>query len=120
MKIASYQDLEVWKKAIDLVIYCYGLTKTFPKHELYGLASQLQRAAVSIPENIAERHSQQHIKEFIQHVSIARGSKAEFETHLIIANRLNYIGRNELKFTIDQTIAIGRMLNGLKSSLEKL
>lgn len=89
--IKSYQDLDVWQKAMDLVVMCYKLCKKFPKHEVYGLASQLQRAAVSVPANIAEGRQRQHVKEFIQHLSIAYGSLAELETHIQIAGRLGYI-----------------------------
>jgi four helix bundle protein len=81
--------------------------------------SQLQRAAVSIPANIAEGRERQHTKEFLQHLSIAYGSLAELETHLQIAQRLNYLDMNHLKQTLDKTAEVGRMLNGLRKSLEK-
>ena len=88
MGYTSYRDLEVWQKAINIVIECYQITKTFPKHETYGLSSQLQRTAVSIPANIAEGRERQHRKEFVQHISIAYGYLAELETHIQIAERL--------------------------------
>ena len=119
MSLKSYRDLEVWQKAMDLVVMCYQITKKFPKSEVYGLINQLQRAAVSIPANIAEGRERQHSKEFIQHLSIAYGSLAELETHIQIAERLNYIDMNQLKKVLDKTAEIGRMLNGLKRSLEK-
>lgn len=117
--IKSYQDLKVWQKAMDLVVLCYEITKEFPKNELYGLTGQLQRAAVSVPANIAEGHSRQHRKEYLQHLAIARGSLSELETHLLIAERLEYIDKEKLNATLKTTNEIGRMLNGLRQSLEK-
>ena len=119
MGLKSYRDLEVWQKAIDLVVACYQITKKFPKNEVYGLINQLQRAAVSIPANIAEGRERQYSKEFIQYLSIAYGSLAELETHIQIAERLTYIDINQLKKLLDKTAEIGRMLNGLRRSLEK-
>ena len=119
MGLKSYRDLEVWQKAIDLVVACYQITKKFPKNEVYGLINQLQRAAVSIPANIAEGRERQYSKEFIQYLSIAYGSLAELETHIQIAERLTYIDINQLKKLLDKTAEIGRMLNGLRKSLEK-
>jgi len=87
----NYRDLDVWREAMDFVVECYRMSGTFPKNEVYGLASQLQRAAVSIPANIAEGQSRQHHKEFLQHLAIAYGSLAEVETHVQIARRLEYV-----------------------------
>ena len=78
--IASYRDLQVWRKAMDFVVACYEVARDFPKTETYGLSSQLQRAAVSIPANIAEGRSRRHTREFIHHLSIAYGSLTEAET----------------------------------------
>ncbi len=119
MTLKSYRDLEVWQKSMDLVVVCYQITKEFPKNEIYGLSSQLQRAAVSIPSNIAEGRHRQHSKEFLQHLSIAYGSLAELETHIQIAERLHYINDNQTKQVLDRTAEIGRMLNGLRKSIEK-
>ncbi|MCD6570000.1 MAG: four helix bundle protein [Deltaproteobacteria bacterium] len=115
----SYKDLEVWQKAMDLVVKCYQITKNFPKSEIYGLADQLQRAAVSVPANIAEGRERRYTKEFLQHLSIAYGSLAELETHIQIAKQLNYIDANQLKQLLNKTTEAGRMLNGLRRSLEK-
>ncbi|MHC4568069.1 MAG: four helix bundle protein, partial [Planctomycetota bacterium] len=114
-----YQDLEVWQKAMDLVVECYRATKEFPKSEVYGLASQLQRAAVSIPANIAEGRERKHSKEFIQHLSIGYSSLAELETHIQIAQRLDYINSTRTKQLLEKTGEIGRMLNALRQSIEK-
>lgn len=119
MTIQSYRDLEVWQKAMGLVVECYQIKKSFPKHEVFGLAGPLQRAAVSIPANLAEGRARQHTKEFIQHISIAYGSLAELETHIEIAKRLGYIAADSAVELIDKTSTIGRMLNGLRRSLEK-
>ncbi|MDH4241461.1 MAG: four helix bundle protein [Phycisphaerae bacterium] len=115
----GYQDLEVWQKSMDLVVMCYQVTKNFPKSELYGLASQLQRAAVSIPANIAEGRERKYSKEFIKHLSIAYSSLTELETHIQIAQRLDYISSEKTKSLLEITAEIGRMLNGLRKSLEK-
>ena len=119
MSVKSYRDLRVWQEAMDLVVICYQITKTFPKSEMYGLASQLQGAAVSIPANIAEGRARQYSKEFLQHLSIACGSLAEVETHIQIAERLNYIDSDKVRQILDKAAEIGRMLNGLRRSIEK-
>jgi four helix bundle protein len=117
MSSKGYQDLEVWQKAMDLVVMCYEATRDFPKSEVYGLASQLQRAAVSIPANIAEGRERKHSKEFVQHLSIAYSSLAELETHIQIAQRLGYIGPDKTKPLLEITAEIGRMVNGLRKSI---
>jgi four helix bundle protein len=115
----SYQDLEVWQKAMDLVTMCYQTTAKFPKNEIYGLSSQLQRSAVSVPANIAEGRQRQHSKEFLQYLSIAYGSLAEVETHIQIAGRLNYLHEDQISNLLLKTAEIGKMLNGLRRSIEK-
>jgi len=119
MTIQSYRDLEVWQKAMELVVECYQITKSFPKSEVFALAGQLQRAVVSIPANLAEGKARQHTKEFLQSLSIAYGSLAELETHIQIAERLNYIDKNQVDSLLGKASVIGRMLNGLRRSLEK-
>ena len=119
MEIKSYRDLMVWQKAMDLALECYRITKEFPKNEIYGMSSQIQRAAVSIPANIAEGRARQHAKEFIQHLSIAYGSLAELETHVLLAERLKYIQKDHLDRIISKTAEIGRMINGLQRSLKR-
>jgi len=111
--------LEVWQKAMDLVVECYRVTKAFPRAEDFGLSSQLRRAAVSIPANIAEGRARQHTKEFLQHLSIAYGSLAELETHIEIALRLGYVGQDESIQLVEMTSTVGRMINGLRRSLVK-
>ncbi len=86
-----HTELEAWKQSIEFVVLIYKITENFPKHEIYGLSSQLQRAAVSIPSNIAEGCARTSTKETARFLDIAIGSIAEVETQLIIANKLGYI-----------------------------
>lgn len=102
---------------MDLVVMCYQMTRKFPRSEIYGLTSQLQRAAVSVPSNIAEGHQRWHSKEFLHHLSIAYASLAELETHTEIASRLRYIDEDERNNVLGQTAEIGRMINGLRKSI---
>lgn len=118
MSVNSYRDLEVWQKGMDLVVTCYAATKNFPSDERFGLTSQLQRAAVSVPANIAEGHGRTHLKEYLNHLSIAYASLMEIETHLQIAERLNYLSSDNVTNMLSDTERLGRMLNGLKRSLE--
>ncbi len=85
MSIQNYKELEVWQIAMDLAETCYQITRGFPKEELFGLTSQIRRAAVSIPANIAEGHARHHTKEYLQFLGVARGSLMELETHLLVA-----------------------------------
>ena len=117
--VNSYRDLQVWQKATDLVVECYRLAKLLPKSETYGLASQIQRAAVSVPANIAEGHGRQHLGDYLHHLSVATGSLMELETHLIIANRLLYIEEQQLEPVLLRTGELSRMLAGLTKSLRK-
>lgn len=97
MKVSSYKELIVWKKAIDLVKLLYVLTNGFPKTEIYGITSQMRRSAISIPSNIAEGYGRRSHKEYLQFYSIAYGSALELETQLIIANQLHFVSETEFK-----------------------
>jgi four helix bundle protein len=119
MSVRSYRELEVWQKAMDLVVECYKIAERFPKTEIYGLTSQLQRAAVSVPANIAEGQGRSHTKEFLNHLSISYGSLMEVETHLQIAARLHYLDDSKLQTMLSNTAQIGRMLNGLMNSVNR-
>ena len=114
----GYRDLVVWKRGIALVPVIYRLAARFPKHELYALADQLRRASVSIPANIAEGQARRHRKEFLQHLSIARGSLAELNTLLVVAAELGYVDAGELTDLESQLNEIGRPLQGLISRLD--
>ena len=116
--VNSYRDLMVWQASIDLVEQVYSLTGYFPKQEMYGLSSQIQRAAVSIPSNIAEGHARDSTKEFLHHLSIALGSLAELETQLILAERLYYLDQQILESVFSNTAKIGRMIRGLQRALK--
>ena len=117
--IKSFRDLRVWQAAIDLVEQIYLLTREFPKHEIYGLASQMQRAAVSIPSNIAEGQTRGYTREYVHHLSIACSSLAELETQLEIALRLKYYSVGQHNELMKQTDLLGKQLSTLRSSLSK-
>lgn len=110
------QDLIVWQKGMDLVVDIYRLTKTFPKSETYALASQMQRAAVSIPSNIAEGQALKQTQAYMRHLAIASGSLAELQTQLEIAQRLGYLPAGD-NFLLAKVIEVGRLLSGLRRSL---
>ena len=112
----GHKDLEVWQKAMDLVIDIYKLPASFPSKEVYGLASQMQRAAVSIPSNIAEGHGLKQTQAYLRHLAIANGSLTELETQLEIAERLGYLSV-EGRPIIQKAHEVGRMLSGLRKSL---
>ena len=117
MSLQSYRDLVVWQKAMDLVEEIYRLTKMLPKEELYALATQIRRAAISIPANIAEGYGRLHRKEYLNHLSIARGSLMEVETQLELIVRLHYGSREQVRIAWALTQEIGRLLNSLLRSL---
>lgn len=93
MGSTSYKDLIVWKKSFGLAVDVYKITAHFPKSELYGVISQMRRAAFSIPANIAEGQSRNHEKEFVQFLSIASGSAAELETFLLLSLALLFLSQ---------------------------
>jgi four helix bundle protein len=119
MALQSYRDLKVWQKSIELVMSVYQLVKQLPDEEKYGLISQMRRAAVSIPANIAEGYGRTRRGEYLRHLSIAKGSLYELETHLVIAVRLNFVEREETKNIWDIAQDVGKMLNKLIQSLTK-
>jgi four helix bundle protein len=116
-KLKSYRDLVVWQKGMDLVEAVYRSTREFPKEEIYGLTSQLRRAAVSIPSNISEGQSRNSPGEFLHHLGIARGSLSEAETQVMISRRLGYLTSESEQTLLELTSEIGRLLNGLLRSL---
>jgi four helix bundle protein len=117
MKVQSYRDLVAWQKAIDLVVDIYKSTQAFPNSEMYGLVSQLRRAAVSIPSNIAEGQARLSTGEFKQFLGQARGSLVEVETQILIAQQLGYLELKPSEELLQRTAEIGRVLNGLLTSL---
>ena len=119
MSVRSFRELLVWQRSVDLTIVVYRLTQKFPKHETYGLTSQMQRAAVSVAANIAEGHSRESSKEFLHHLSFSLGSLAEPETHLQIAQRLGYLTTDESAPVLAECDEIGKMLRGLQKSIQQ-
>ena len=118
MAIKSYRDLRVWQNAMDLVVKSYKVVDLLPRNEVYSLATQIQRAAVSIPANIAEGHGREHLGDYLHHLSCANGSLMELETHFLIARRLAYITDSQLEPVLNQSAELGRMLAGLISKLK--
>jgi four helix bundle protein len=114
----KYSELVVWQKAMSLVEDIYAVTRTFPVEEKYALASQLQRAAVSIPANIAEGHGRKYTNAFVNHLSIASGSLMELETLVQLGKRLGYLNTARQDDLLLRTDEISRMLSGLKTSLQ--
>jgi len=113
----SYRELIAWQKAMEFVMDVYGATKFFPRDEVYGLASQLRRAAVFIPSNIAEGQARFSAQEFYFFLGRARGSLVEVETQLMIAQNLGYITPEHGKKMLDKAGEVGRILNGLIGSI---
>lgn len=109
----SYRDLVAWRKAMELVLEVYQVTKSFPKEEMYGLTSQLRRAAVSVPSNIAEGQARFSAREFYRFLSHARGSLVEVETQIMIAKSLLYLPPRQADALLLRAAESGRVLNGL-------
>lgn len=116
--VKSYRDLIVWQKAVELVIVIYELTEQFPKSEMYGLSSQMRRAAVSIPSNIAEGRRRGSRKDFRNFILTAFGSGSELETQIEISKRLPFGKNLNYKKANDLLDGVMRMLNRLESSLQ--
>ena len=115
----SYKDLIAWQKAMELVTATYRATASFPKDELFGLTSQLWRAAFSIPSNIAEGQGRLSEKEFRHFLGQARGSLMEVETQMQIAENLGYLSREQTVILLQFCAEVGRILNGLLASVAK-
>lgn len=119
MKSSDYRQLKVWQKAMDLTVEIYSLVNIFPREENYALSDQMRRSVVSIPSNIAEGQGRNSAKEFVNFLSIARGSLWELETQIEISERLHYIDSGQKNKVYEQTEEIGKMLNALATSLEQ-
>lgn len=118
VKVRNYRDLTVWQRAMELVKEVYFVTGEFPSSEKFGLVSQLRRAAVSMPSNVAEGQGRRSRGEFIQFLGHARGSSFEVETQLLIAAQLGFLSderSNELQQRVDE---VARLMNGLMKSLQ--
>ena len=119
MPIQSYQELEVWQRGMELAEKIYLLTKAFPVQEQYGMTSQMRRAAVSIPANIAEGWGRTGTKEFQRFLQIALGSLRELETHLILSQRVGLSQEAQIKPLLEITTILGKQILSLMRSLEK-
>ena len=113
----TYRELIVWQKSMDLVEEVYKLVRRLPKEETYALSDQMRRAVVSIPSNIAEGYGRNAPKEYVRFLNIARGSKHEIETQLLICVRLHYLNDSDITFAMQLCDEIGRMLNSLIKKL---
>ena len=116
--MANFKELLVWQKSINFVTEIYELPNDFPKNEMYGLTSQIRRASISIPSNIAEGNSRRSVADYLQFLKIARGSCAEVETQLIIAQNLKFLNEEHYLKLNQGIIEISKMLNGLINSLK--
>ena len=110
----GHRDLKAWRESMSLVLDIYRGTRAFPREELYGLTSQMRRAAVSIPSNLAEGHGRGSVRELRQFVSNARGSVLELQTQLEIARGLEYVTEREFRSLFEKAGNIARMLTGLR------
>ena len=117
MGMRHYRDLIAWQKAMDLVVRVYEATKGFPPEERFGLTTQLRRAAVSVPSNIADGQGRHATRDFLLCLSIAYGSLQEVETQLIIARRLEYLEESLQAGLFYLTNEVARLINGLMNSL---
>jgi four helix bundle protein len=116
--INSYRDLRVWQDAMTLAESCYRLTRQFPRDELFGLTSQIRRAAASVPANVAEGHGRESTGNFVQHLRVSQGSLKELETHLLLAARVDILPASDLEVVLGQCESLGKMLRALIRSLQ--
>src|SRR5438477_5251096 len=117
MALRSYRELTVWQQAMELVLMVYRDSRSFPREELYGLTGQLRRAAISVPSNIAEGQGRRSTKEFLKHLSIARGSLLEVQTQIEIGLRLKFVSAPNATQVQSQSTSVLRLLNGLINAL---
>ncbi|MGA8602754.1 MAG: four helix bundle protein [Beijerinckiaceae bacterium] len=118
-RIDSYRDLRVWKEAMDLAVQCYEATKAFPREEMFGLITQIRRAASSVPANIAEGYERESTGSYAQFLRTAQGSLKELETHLLLATRVGLMPEAKSESLIQRSDVVGQMLRGLIRSIER-
>jgi four helix bundle protein len=119
MAITGFRDLRVWQQGMDLVEEIYKVSNRFPVHEIYGLTAQIRRVAVSIPSNIAEGHSREHLKEYLNYLSVAQGSLAELQTQVEVAGRLKYLSLEQVSEINDLAVSLSRQIRALRNALRK-
>ncbi len=118
MSIESYRDLGIWQKGMFIAEKCWALTRLFPKEELFGLTSQIRRAASSVPANIAEGYGRGTTKEYLRFLRIAQGSLKELETHLLLTSRVGICSSEQSEEILKITDELGRMMRALMKKLE--
>ncbi len=117
MTIRHYRDLRVWQAAMDFAADIYQISRKLPSDERFGLCSQLRRAAVSIPSNIAEGHARGSSKEFRRYIGMAMGSLSEWETQLMLTSRIGLLEESNIEALLSQADQLGRQLRSLKKKL---
>jgi four helix bundle protein len=117
-QIKTFKDLLIWQKAMQMVTNIYTTTKSFPKDEMYGLTSQIRRAAVAIPSNIAEGYGRNHTKEYIQFLYISISSLYELQTQLEIALNIQYINEGQFKDLFETSREVERMTSAMIKTLK--
>jgi four helix bundle protein len=118
-EINSYRDLQVWQRAMDIAAACYEATRDFPKSEVYGMASQIRRASVSIPANIAEGYGRDSTGNFVSSLKISQGSLKELETHLLLCIRVGLSDERTVQPLLQQCDELGRMLRAFIRSIQR-
>lgn len=119
MAINSFRDLRVWQASMKLVEDVYRITESFPSKVIYALTNQIRRAAVSVPSNIAEGHTRESTKEYLNHLSIAQAPLAELETQIEISERLGYVTRLQIEQLLADASILGKQLFALRNALQK-
>ncbi len=117
--VTDYKDLEVWQRAIGLCQEIYRLTEAFPERERYGLSAQMRRAAVSIPSNIAEGYGRGSRQDYTRFVKMSRGSAAELETQLVLADKLQLGTPESTREAMGQLAIVPRLAHGLVKALDR-
>ena len=119
MSLLHYRELIAWQKSMALVRAVYALSREFPRDERFGLTSQIRRAAVSVPSNVAEGQGRDSTKEFMHHLSIAYGSLMEVKTQVLIGQDLGYLEKETVSTFLQESAETGRIINGLMRSLRR-
>src|SRR5215211_8320076 len=117
--IESYRDLRVWREAMNLTEACYRLSAVFPRREIFTMAAQLRRAAISIPANIAEGYGRDSTGAYVQFLKIAQGSLKELETHLLLSQRLGFAQARDIEAVLERCAAVGKMLGSLIRAVQR-
>ncbi len=118
-RIESYRDLRVWQSAMLIAEVCYRATNNFPKEEMFGLTSQMRRAATSVAANIAEGYGRENRGSFVQFLRMAQGSLKELETHILLARRVGFLGQNEEIDLLARCEESGKMLRALIRTVQR-